>query len=343
VSVLVSSIVLLSFPARGGDGVTMTTRLRDGRGSHESGSAWAWRLRGSAREALLAVAEVEVWPRERRRGHLGHRELDTRARLAAANGYNASSPPCHPRKAVGESLTALRAHLDYRSLREHSDRSCADCCSMGNRHADPPTFRQSLLALLKERRWRVISGESPRELAKRLGVTVEVLEQANRELAADREQQGALPRQIGQRAHHRGDYAIAGVTMPDRVYRDWKALCAAKKMKPATVLRGLIHLFLLTGARPRTTGGTWLYRGELFTIKPTDRESAKTRVPPAAKAALNQYADLWRVDVTGIVRGIITDMLEARALPVGFRPQSVAALASNAAKYLETATSRKRR
>ncbi|HMC58411.1 MAG TPA: hypothetical protein VKJ01_04385 [Candidatus Solibacter sp.] len=199
-----------------------------------------------------------------------------------------------------------------------------------------------MLALLKERRWPEISGESPRALAKRLGVTVEVLEQANRELAAEREQQGALPRQVGQRAHHREDYAVVGVTMPPRVYLDWKAFCAAKRMKPATVLRGLIHLFLLTGARPRTTGGTWLHRGELFRIKPTDRGHAKARVPPAAKAALNHYADLWNVDVTGIVRGIITDMFEARALPVGFRPQSVSALASNAAKYLETASSRRR-
>jgi hypothetical protein len=213
---------------------------------------------------------------------------------------------------------------------------------MGNRHADPPTFRQSLLALLKEGRWPEISGESPRELAKRLGVALEILEQANRELAAERKEQGARPRQVGQRVRHREGYAIAEVTMPPRVYWDWKAFCAAKRMKPAMVLRGLIHLFLLTGARPRTIGGTWQYRGEIFRIKPTERGQAKTRVPPAAKAALNHYADLWNVDVTGIVRGIITDTLEARTLPVGFRPQSVSALASNAAKYLETASSRKR-
>jgi hypothetical protein len=213
---------------------------------------------------------------------------------------------------------------------------------MGNRHADPPTFRESLLALLKERRWPEISGESQRELAKRLCVTVEILEQANRELAAEREQQGARPRQVGQRAHHREDYAVVEVTMPHRVYWDWKAVCAAKRMRPATVLRGLIHLFLLTGARPRTTGSTWLHREEQFSIKPTGRGHAKARVPPVAKAVLNHYADLWNVDVTGIVRGIIIDMFEAGPLPVGFRGQSVSALASNAAKYLETASSYKR-
>ena len=213
---------------------------------------------------------------------------------------------------------------------------------MGRRHADPPTFRESLLALLKEGRWPEISGESPKARAKRLGVTVEVLEQANRELAAEREQQGALPRQVGQRAHHREDYAIAGVTMPHRVHRDWQAVCAARRMKPAMVLRGLIHLFLLTGARPRTTGGTWLHREEQFSIKPTGRGHAKARVPPVAKAVLNHYADLWNVDVSGIVRGIIIDMFEAGPLPVGFRGQSVSALASNASKYLETASSHKR-
>jgi hypothetical protein len=213
---------------------------------------------------------------------------------------------------------------------------------MGKGHADPPTFRQSLLALLKERRWPEISGESPRALAKRLGVTVEILEQANRELAAEREQQGALPRQVGQRAHHRKDYGIVEVTMPRRVYLDWKAVCAAKQMKPATVLRGLIHLFLLTGARPRTLGGTWLHRGDVFRIKPTDRGHAKARVPPVVKEVLNHYADFWNVDVTGIVRGIIVDMFEALPLPVGFRPQSVSALASNAARYVVTASSLKR-
>ena len=213
---------------------------------------------------------------------------------------------------------------------------------MGNRHADPPTFRQSLLALLKEARWPKISGESPRELAKRLGVTVEVLEQANRELAAEREEQGALRRQVGQRAHHREAYAIVGVTMPHRVHRDWQAVCAAKRMKPATVLRGLIHLFLLTGERPRTTGGTWVHRGDQLSIKPTGRGHAKARIPPVAKALLDQYADLWMVDVTGIVRGILIDMFEARGLPDGFRGQSVSALALNAAEYLVAGSWRKR-
>jgi hypothetical protein len=98
------------------------------------------------------------------------------------------------------------------------------------------------------------------------------------------------------------------------------------------VLRSLIQHFLLTKTRPTTTGQTLLYQRQLHKIKPTGRQHAKTRITRGAQIALDHYADLWNVTVTGIVRGIITDFLEGRTL----RLQLVAfsAMWGDAARYL---------
>jgi hypothetical protein len=205
---------------------------------------------------------------------------------------------------------------------------------MARKHADQLTFQESLIELLKQGRWAAISGESRQQLANRLGVTLEALEQADRERAAEQKQQHRLPRQLGNRAFKR-DYAIVGVTMPPKVYEDWKTFCATGRYERAMVLRSLIHHFLLVGNRPRTTGDAWHYMGELLKIQVMGRGQAKTRVTAAARIALDEYADRWNVSTTGIVRGIITDTLEVRKLPVGIHMITVAGMYGDSAQYLQ--------
>ena len=194
---------------------------------------------------------------------------------------------------------------------------------MAKNHADQATFRERLVKLVKEERWARISGETDKELAHRLGVIPEVLDQALRERA--------------EKNTAKSEYAVVRVTMPPRVQKDWMAMCTTLRLTPSAVLRSLIHHFLLSGTRPRKTGSAWVYDGERFTIGARSRLEATTRITPGAQVALAHYADQWRVTRTGIARGLITELLEARRPPKGMAFLAFSALWADAASYLEAA------
>ena len=199
---------------------------------------------------------------------------------------------------------------------------------MAKNHADQATFRERLLKLLKEGGWASIPGETHEELAHRLGVIPEVLDQVLREKRAGK-------------SKAESEYAVVQVTMPPRVHKHWRAMCTAYRLSPAAVLRSLIHHFLLSGRRPSKIGSAWVYDGERFTIGIAGRHHAKARITRGAQVALAHYAYQWNVTPTGIARGLITEMLEARDLPKGIRVLAFSALsadaARDAARYLEAA------
>ena len=209
---------------------------------------------------------------------------------------------------------------------------------MKKNHADQITFRESLVKLVKQGRWSSPAGETLPELADRLGVTLEILEQVISERAEELRLRGKHPRKLGSRGGYAGDYGTLEVTMPVEVRELWKEFCRIRGVYPATVLRSLVHHFLLTKIQPRTIGGTWHLRGSYYRIKPTDHK-AKARVTRAAQIALDHYADLWNVTPTGITRGLIAEVLETGTLPEGCRLVACAALWGTAAKYLEPARS----
>jgi hypothetical protein len=206
---------------------------------------------------------------------------------------------------------------------------------MSRNHADRAKFREWLLKLLKQGRWPAMAGESDQAHARRLGVTLEILEQATRERNEELKQQGKPSRKLGSRTRCNDDYAILEVTMPDQVYEHWRAFCKRFRVTRSTVLRSLIHHFLITKIRPRTTGTTWLHRGQYHGIKPKGRRHAKTRVTLAAQIALDHIADLLNVTATGIIRGLIADTLERGALPNGCVLVSCSALWRDPAEYLQ--------
>lgn len=72
-----------------------------------------------------------------------------------------------------------------------------------------------------------------------------------------------------------------------------------------------------------------------MTIKPKGRLHAKTRITRGAQIALDHYADHWNTTATGIVRGLVTDMLEARALPAGLRIIAFSVMWGDPARYWE--------
>jgi hypothetical protein len=206
---------------------------------------------------------------------------------------------------------------------------------MNDKHADQLPFRAWLIKQLKVARWSTKDGESQADLALRLGVSIEVLLEAAEERTDELLQQGKLPRQLGTRALNASDYFALSVTMPPAVHADWTFFCGALRIQPSAMLRSLIHDFLITKLRPRTTGSTWLYKGTLHRIKPSQRLHAKTRITRGAQIALDHYAEVWNVKATGIVRGIITDCLRAGRLPPGLRIIAFGAMWGDPARYLE--------
>ena len=208
---------------------------------------------------------------------------------------------------------------------------------MGRNHADQLTFRESVVKLVKVGRWATIAGETRPALARRLGVTVDVLNQADRELADEAKQRGIPPRQLGNRAGYKRDYATLGLTMPPQVHVPWLRFCKSFRKRPATMLRSLIHHFLVTKSAPRTLGGRWLLHGEYYSIKPGDRLHARARVTRGAQIALDHYATIWNVKATGIIRGLIAETLERGALPRGMTFVTCTAMWGDATKYLEAA------
>jgi len=200
--------------------------------------------------------------------------------------------------------------------------------------ADKRGFRRWLIEQLKTRRWRTIAGETVEVRAARLGVDLDVLEEATRESADEFRRQGKLRRQLGSRAFYPEDYADLEVTMPPKIHEDWSTFCSVTRLKSSVLLRSLVHDFLLTRSRPRNIGRSWQYGGERLKIKPKGRFHAKTQITRGAESALEHYAKLWDVTTTGIVRGIIVDLLEGRG-PTRLRVVRFSELWGEVARYLE--------
>lgn len=153
------------------------------------------------------------------------------------------------------------------------------------------------------------------ETAKALGVRADVLEEAIRGRALTNQRRGKPARSIGKRTMNRFDYALVRVTMPPPIYKDWSEYCQTLRVKPAAVLRSLIHEFLLTGNKPTTMTHEWRYRGSVYQLESRFKRSvpsAPTRITLGAQQVLDEYADHWSVKATAIMRGLVVDLLEGR-------------------------------
>jgi len=179
---------------------------------------------------------------------------------------------------------------------------------------DQLTFRQWLVKQLTLTRWSVPLDASPVELSVKLGVRLEVLREAQEKRGAELKKRGAAGIIRGRRRYIGHDYADIKVYMPKPIEAVWKAHCATLRLEPGTLLRALVHHFLLHPVRPQATSQSWLYRGEIFKIPRNGKGCypARARLTRGAQIAVDYHADLWNVTPTGLVRGIITEFLEGR-------------------------------
>lgn len=183
----------------------------------------------------------------------------------------------------------------------------------GNPHADQLTFRKWLVKQLTLTRWSLPLRLSEKEMAVQLGVQVDVLReaQAERDQELKRRGQGGITR--GKRRYTGPDYSELSVMMPPPIRQAWVEACQALRLESSTLLRSLVQRFLLDPQRPKLTSRTWQYRDQIFRLtRKRQGPAAKTRVTRGMQIAMDTHADRWNVTSSGVVRGIILDLLEGR-------------------------------
>jgi hypothetical protein len=182
-----------------------------------------------------------------------------------------------------------------------------------NPHADQLKFRTWLVKQLTLTRWSLPIDLDEKEQAKRLGVQVDVIREAQQARDSELKHRGNGGIARGRRRYIGSDYCSIYVRIPPAIRKDWVEMCAALKLEPSTVLRSLIHQFLSNPLRPQLTSSTWLYRGAVQRVKKGHEcPMVRTRITRGAQQALDTHADNWSVTPTGIIRGLLTDFLEGR-------------------------------
>jgi hypothetical protein len=179
---------------------------------------------------------------------------------------------------------------------------------------DQLLFREWLVKQLTVSRWSAKLSLSEDELAIHLGVQPSVLREAIAKREGELKRRGQCGVVRGRRRYIGHDYAQVHVWMPKEVYKDWVEVCSALRVEPGTVLRSIIHHFLLNPKRPTVTAGQWLYRNKPLRTSRKSRFLARTRLTRGAQVALDTHADLWNVTPTGVLRGVVTDFLEGRTM-----------------------------
>ncbi len=195
-------------------------------------------------------------------------------------------------------------------------------------HGDQKTFRAWLVKQLTLTRWSASPDTTPEALARKLGVRADVLVEA---IALRREKALRRGRAKSAGLLERRDYVQINVRMPAEIRKHWQALCQELQLMPSTIIRSLLHQFLLTKKRPQSIAAWWIYKGKVVHVA-RGLVPAKTRVSRGAAIALRHYADEWGVSSEAIARGLVGDLLEGRLK--GFRPVAFSELWGDPDRYL---------
>lgn len=183
---------------------------------------------------------------------------------------------------------------------------------------DQLTFRAWLVKQLTLSRWSAPLDLPPEALAIHLGVQPSVLLEAQSLRDAELKKRGNGGVTRGRRRFIGHDYARVEVRMPRPIHTEWREFCKARQVEPGTVLRSLIHHFLLFPTRPSNTGKKWLSHGKIVPMAWTVNEEvglkAQTRITRGAQIALDTHADAWGIGPAAILRGLLTDFLEGKIL-----------------------------
>lgn len=180
-------------------------------------------------------------------------------------------------------------------------------------------FRRWLIDKLKRSRWVTYSTDTTESVAKRIGVQPDVIVQAQRELAAERQAEGKAPMRLGTGRTKRGRRRQIDVDMPKEVHEDWILYCRTRDLPGSVVIRSLIHTLLSGPDNPTWISRRWRYRGRLLRLvgykEYVNRGwpyNVKTDVSEGAARALAVRARGLGCTLAALVRGAVIDLLEGR-------------------------------
>ncbi len=185
---------------------------------------------------------------------------------------------------------------------------------MSNPHADQLIFRSWLVKQLTISRWSAPLDIDDVTLARHLGVTVTVLREATRLREGELKRRGKGGIVRGRRRYIGHDYAQIHLWLPIEIKGDWLEVCGHLRVEQSTVLRSLIHHFLLDPKRPSVTSRRWFYRNKPVKAQRKGSLCVTTRITRGAQIALDTHADLWNVTPSGVVRGLVKDFLEGKTM-----------------------------
>lgn len=170
-------------------------------------------------------------------------------------------------------------------------------------------FKNWLILQLQRTRWVKLK-EPPERTAQRLGVTLEVLNEARRQYSQNVERG-----ELGFRLTAESSEVV--IKAPERLFHAWVAQCKDMRLEGGAVLRTLIHRLLLSRTNPPMANQQeWIVLGRRYPMHvPFDKAwpwRIRTFVSRGAKSALRIRADRARVTETSLVRAQIIEFLEGK-------------------------------
>lgn len=180
-----------------------------------------------------------------------------------------------------------------------------------NPHADQLRFREWLVKQLSVARWSAPLSTPLPDLARELGVQEDVILEARalREEELRRRGKGGIAH--GRRRYLGSDNAIVKVDTNAPIQKLWDDLRKTLGLETATLLRSLLHHFLLHPVRPKNLSKTWVYHGKIYR-GPRTKTQLITRLTRGAQVAFDTHASEYDVPPTALARGLVIECLEGR-------------------------------
>jgi len=183
-------------------------------------------------------------------------------------------------------------------------------------------FKNWLIVQLQRTRWVKLK-EPPERTAERLGVTLEVLLEAQRQYA-----ENVKRGQLGFRLAAESTEVF--IKAPEFLYGAWTERCKDMKLECAPVLRTLIHELLLSRYNPpKCYDREWVVLGKRYPMRVPANKAwpwrLRTFISRGAKSALRIRADRARVTETALMRSQVIEFLEGniRRMPHVITPEQM--------------------
>lgn len=173
-------------------------------------------------------------------------------------------------------------------------------------------FRTWLVQRVSEARIRKSAKMSLEDQAKHLGIQPDVLleaEAVRKKRIEDAGRQG-YRRGVPSNTYYDGYTRRIKLYMPEQILRPLEAVCTARNIDFQDLARAAVQTLLSGPDNPRYAGKGWVYKGKRLT--PGRTLARCFWVSTGADIALGLRAERAGVTKTGLVRGVLIDVIEGR-------------------------------